>query len=56
MLKFEQAPIEKVKGRPTLERVGLTIEALKPWKDMRMSRSSWYRRQKAMKAGLKKDD
>jgi hypothetical protein len=33
------------KGRPRIEDAGNTIEARKPWLELKMSRRTWYARQ-----------
>jgi len=39
------APSPRV-GRPRLEAVGDTLEARAPWKAAKMSRATWYRRER----------
>jgi hypothetical protein len=36
---------KRKRGRPLIEERGNTLEALKPWDALGMSRRSWYRRQ-----------
>ena len=33
------------RGRPRLEERGKTLQAVKPWVELEMSRTTWYRRQ-----------
>ena len=45
MIKLETLQRPHKKGRPRLEERDQTIEARKPWIELGMSRTTWYRRQ-----------
>lgn len=46
MIRVEDIQRPPKKGRPRIEDIGKSIEASKPWLALKMSRSTWYRRQR----------
>ncbi len=45
MIKVEEIKPFPKKGRPRIEERSQTIEAMKPWVALQMSRRTWYKRQ-----------
>ena len=45
MIKIEEIARPPKKGRPRIEDIGKSIEATKPWLKLKMSRTTWYRRE-----------